>query len=73
MVTVTSTDAPSVPAGTTHVSEVEDTTTTLAHGWPPTETVALATKLVPETVTVEPPAGSPLLGVTPVTVGVGFR
>jgi hypothetical protein len=71
-VTTTSTVEPSVPAGTTHVSDVADTTFTDVHDWPPTVTVAPATKPVPVTVTVFPPAGTPSAGLTAVTVGVGF-
>jgi hypothetical protein len=45
------------------------TTTTLVAAAAPNVTAAPAAKLVPVIVTAVPPAGNPLLGETPLTVG----
>jgi hypothetical protein len=67
MVTVT---APALPAGVVAVMLVLLTTTTLVAAAPPNVTVAPAAKFVPVIVTAVPPAVGPLLGATPLTVGI---
>ena len=68
-VTVTLT-APALPAGVVAVMVVLLTTVTLVAEALPKVTVAPETKLVPVMVTAVPPAVDPLLGLTPVTLGV---
>ena len=68
-VTVTLT-APALLAGVVAVMVVLLTTVTLVAGAVPNVTVAPEAKLVPVMVTAVPPAVEPLLGLTPVTVGV---
>ena len=60
--------APALPAGVKHVICVALTTTTPVAGTPPNVTVAPEAKLVPVRVTSVPPAGTPLLGETPLIV-----
>ncbi|CAB4656452.1 unannotated protein [freshwater metagenome] len=67
-VTITSL-APADPAGVVQVIDVAETTTTLAHGAPPTLTVAPAAKLVPVIVIEVPPAVFPEDGEIEVMVG----
>jgi hypothetical protein len=68
-VTVTVT-APAVPAGVVAVIEVLLTTVTFVAAAEPNVTVAPEAKLVPVIVTDVPPAVEPVLGLTPVTVGL---
>ena len=49
------------------------TSTVVAAGTPPNETVAPGTKFVPVIVTVVPPFADPELGLMPVTVGAAAR
>jgi hypothetical protein len=49
------------------------TSTVVAAGTPPNETMAPGTKFVPVIVTVVPPFADPVLGTTPVTVGAAAR
>jgi hypothetical protein len=69
LVTVTVT-APAAPAGVVAVIDVLLTTVTPVAATPPKVTVAPAAKLVPVMVMAVPPAVEPLLGDTPVMVGV---
>jgi len=69
LVTVTVT-APALPAGVVAVMVVLFTTATLVAAVAPNITVAPATKFVPVIVTAVPPVVDPLLGLTPLTVGV---
>ena len=68
-VTVTVT-APAAPAGVVAVIEVLLTTVTFVAAAEPNVTVAPEEKLVPVIVTDVPPAVDPVLGLTPVTVGL---
>ena len=68
-VTVTVT-APALPAGVVAVMVVLFVTVTLVAVAVPNFTIAPATKLVPVIVTAVPPNVDPLLGDTPLTVGV---
>ena len=68
-VTVTVT-GPTLPAGVVAVIVVLFTTTTLVAEADPNVTVAPAAKFVPVIVTAVPPATTPLLGDTLVTVGL---
>ena len=72
LVTTASTTSPSLPGGATQVSVVGEVTTGLAQVWAPRVAVAPAMKLLPMMVTVLPPSGVPLAGLTALTVGVGF-
>ena len=66
----TVTETVPVPAGTTTVSEEELATVTAVPAVVPKSTlVDPETNPLPATVTVLVPAGGPLFGVTPVTVG----
>ena len=70
VVTVTSTvDGNDTVPGAVAVMVFPSTTMTLVAGVAPKFTVAPATKLVPEIVTVLPPPESPCVGLRPVTVG----
>lgn len=62
--------APEACAGETTVSWVDESTVTLVPAVPPKPTVALATKLVPVIVTVEPPLLEPNEGEIVAIVGV---
>jgi hypothetical protein len=66
-VTVT---APALPAGVAAVMVVLFTTTTLVAAPAPNVTVAPVAKFVPVIVTAVPPAANPLVGDTPLTVGI---
>jgi hypothetical protein len=68
--TVTVTVTWPAPAGVVAVIVVLFMTVTLVAGFPPKVTVAPAAKFVPVIVTDVPPAAGPVLGLTPVTVGV---
>ena len=56
--------APTVPAGVTAVTLVDETTTTLVAAIPPTVTLVAPVKLVPVIVIAVPPAVEPEVGVT---------
>lgn len=62
-----------MPAGDVQTRVVGPTYRTLVAETPPNETVAPATKLVPVTVTVVPPAIGPAFGLTEPTVGNGVN
>lgn len=68
-VTVTVT-APTAPAGVVAVMDVLLATTTLVAAVEPNVTVAPEAKFVPVMVTAVPPRVEPVLGDTPVTVGL---
>src|SRR5437763_641750 len=70
--TVTST-GPAAWAGLVAVSCVSDTTCRADPATPPNRTAVAPVKPVPVSVTPVPPAALPLLGETPVTVGVEKR
>ena len=61
--------APTVPAGVTAVTLVDETTTTLVAATPPTVTLVAPVKLVPVIVIAVPPAVEPVAGETEETVG----
>ena len=61
-----------VPAGETTVRPVAVTLLSPVPGVEPKLTAVAPVKLVPVTVTVVPPAGAPLFGLTSVTVGGGL-
>ena len=63
--------APTVPAGVTAVTLVDETTTTLDAATPPTVTLVAPVKLVPVIVIAVPPAVEPEVGVIDVIVGCG--
>ena len=63
--------APTVPAGVTAVTLVDETTTTLVAATPPTVTLVAPVKLVPVIVIAVPPAVEPDVGVIDVIVGFG--
>jgi len=65
--------APAVRAGVTHVITVPDTTETDVADAPPIVTVAPAENPVPVMETDVPPAVLPVLGVTLLTVGAAAR
>ena len=56
--------APTVPAGVTAVTLVDETTTTLVAATPPTVTLVAPVKLVPVIVIAVPPAVEPVVGDT---------
>ena len=56
--------APTVPAGVTTVTLVDETTTTLVAATPPTVTLVAPVKLAPVIVIAVPPAVKPEFGVT---------
>ena len=70
MVTVTSTVP--VPAGTVTVRLPAVSALIEVPAMEPKWTAVAPVKLVPLTVTEFPPAGAPLFGLTPVTVGAGL-
>ena len=71
MVTATAT-APATCIGAVTVSELPSpATATLVPAAPPKVTAVAPVRLVPETVTVLPPAAEPDVGATLVTVGAG--
>ncbi len=61
--------APTVPAGVTAVTLVDETTTTLVAATPPTVTLVAPVKLVPVIVIAVPPAVEPVAGETEEIVG----
>ena len=61
--------APTVPAGVTAVTLVDETTTTLVAATPPTVTLVAPVKLVPVIVIAVPPKVEPVAGETEETVG----
>jgi len=61
--------APTVPAGVTAVTLVEETTTTLVAATPPTVTLVAPVKAVPVIVIAVPPAVEPVAGETEEIVG----
>ena len=63
--------APTVPAGVTAVTLVDETTTTLVAATPPTVTLVAPVKLVPVIVIAVPPAVEPEVGVTEEMAGYG--
>ena len=70
LVTVTFT-LPLAPAGVTPVIEVALATVTAVARAPPNVMVAPAAKSVPVSVTAVPPVVGPVVGDTPVRVGIG--
>jgi len=63
--------APTVPAGVTAVTLVDETTTTLVAATPPTVTLVAPVKLVPVIVIAVPPAVEPVAGETEEMAGSG--
>ena len=63
--------APTVPAGVTAVTLVDETTTTLVAATPPTFTLVAPVKLVPVIVIAVPPAVDPVAGETEEMAGFG--
>jgi hypothetical protein len=61
--------APTVPAGVTAVMLVDETTTTLVAGTPPTVTLVAPVRFVPVIVIAVPPAVEPVTGETEEIVG----
>ena len=62
---------PAVPAGVFAVTLVEETTTTLVAGAPPTVTEFAPVRFVPVIVIGVPPSVEPLFGLTVEIVGTG--
>ena len=63
--------SPTVPAGVTAVTLVEETTTTLVAATPPTVTLVVPVRFVPVIVIAVPPRVEPEVGATDVIVGAG--
>ena len=63
--------APTVPAGVTAVTLVDETTTTLVAATPPTVTLVAPVKIVPVIVIAVPPAVEPVAGETEEMAGSG--